>query len=454
MILKEVQRKAGLDTSRASPIAKLDPYKDVSGIIRVGGRLQLANLTGQCIHPAILPRKNHFTNLLVKHYHERVHHQGKGITLNEIRANGYWILGVLSVVTRAVSKCVTCRKLRGSVQEQRMAELPPDRLEPAPHFTNCAVDYFGPFVIKEGRRELKQYGVLFTCMASRAVHIEVAATLETDSFINALRRFLSRRGPIRQLRSDQGTNFIGAKRELKEALKELNKDEIRQELLRNNCDWFEFNMNVPAASHMGAVWERQIRTVRNVLSAILERNGTQLNDEALTTFMSEVEAVVNSRPLSVDSINDPKSPNPLTPNHLLTMKTKVLLHPPGVFRSADLYCKRRWRRVQHLANEFWIRWRKEYMLTLQERQRWNKPRRNTKVGDIVLIKGDSEVNRNHWHLAKVVEVYKSADGYVRSAKLLVADGTLDDKGKRIKPAGFLDRPVHKLVLLQETEEEV
>ena len=132
MILKEVQREAGLDTFRGSPIAKLDPYKDVSGIIRVGGRLQLANLTGQCIHPTILPRKSHFTNLLMKHYHERVHHQGKGIHLNEIRANGYWILGVSSVVTRAISKCVTCRKLRGSVQEQRMAELPPDRLEPAP----------------------------------------------------------------------------------------------------------------------------------------------------------------------------------------------------------------------------------------------------------------------------------------------------------------------------------
>ena len=95
-------------------------------------------------------------------------------------------------------------------------------------------------------------------MAWRAVHIEVAATLETDSFINALRRSLSRRGPIRQLRSDQGTNFIGTKRELKEALKELNKGKIRQELLCNNRDWFEFNMNVPAASHMGGVWERQI----------------------------------------------------------------------------------------------------------------------------------------------------------------------------------------------------
>ena len=103
-----------------------------------------------------------------------------------------------------------------------MAALPPDRLELVPPFTSYAVNYFGPFIIKESPKELKWYGVLFTCMASRDVHIEVAVSLETDSFINTLRRFLSRRGPIRQLRINQGTNFIGAKRELKEARKELN----------------------------------------------------------------------------------------------------------------------------------------------------------------------------------------------------------------------------------------
>ena len=159
------------------------------------------------------------TKLIVRHYHSRVQHQG--ITLDEIRASGYWILGASSAVSRVISECVTCRKLRGSVQEQHMAVLPPERLEPAPPFTNCAVDYFGPFVIKEGRKGLKRYGVLFTCMASRAVHIEVAASFETDLFINALRRFLSQRGPIQQLRSDQGTNFVGAKKELKDALREL-----------------------------------------------------------------------------------------------------------------------------------------------------------------------------------------------------------------------------------------
>ena len=454
VIIKAMQHETGLNVLQAAPLVKLDPYKDSDDVIRVGGRLQLANQVGQCIHPVVLPGNNHITRLIVRYYHNRVQHQGKGITLNEIRANGYWILGASSVVSRVIHECVTCRKLRGSVQEQKMAMLPPDRLEPAPPFTNCAVDYFGPFIIKEGRKELKRYGVLFTCMVSRAVHIEVAASLETDSFINALRRFISRRGPIRQLRSDQGTNFVGAKRELNEALKEFNQDKIRRELLRNNCDWFEFNMNVPSASHMGGVWERQIRTVRNVLSAILERNGTQLNDEALTTFMCEAEAIVNSRPLTVDSINDPTSPNPLTPNHLLTMKTKVILPPPGIFQSADMYCRRRWRRVQHLANEFWARWRKEYMLTLQERQKWKRIRRDSKVGDIVLIKDDDLVGRNQWQLAKVVEVYESADGHVRSAKLLVADSTLDCKGKRTKPAKFLERLVQKLVLLHKAEEEI
>ena len=88
------------------------------------------------------------------------------------------------------------------------ADLPEDRIEPTAPFTYSAVDYFGSFVVKEGRKEVKRYGVLFTCMSSRAIHIEIANTLETDSFINALRRFQAERGPIRQLRSDQGTNFI------------------------------------------------------------------------------------------------------------------------------------------------------------------------------------------------------------------------------------------------------
>ena len=336
-----------------------------------------------------------------------------------------------------------------------MSDLPEDRLHQAPPFTYCAVDYFGPWIVKDKRKELKRYGVLFTCMASRAIHLEVAHSLETDSFIQALRRFICRRGPIRQMRSDQGTNFVGAKKVLKEALSELDQDKIGKELLQDNCDWFSFKMNVPSASHMGGVWERQIRSVRNVLSVLLDDNGTQLDDESLSTFMCEAEAILNSRPLTVDGLRDPDSLAPLTPNHLLTMKSKIVLPPPGKFQEADKYSRRRWRRVQHLANEFWCRWKKEFLQSLQLRQKWLKPQRDLRNDDIVLIKDDC-LARNHWQLARVTKANRDEDGHVRTVQLLLADPYITSKGVRTKPVRLLERPIHKLVLLMrgsETEEQ-
>jgi hypothetical protein len=203
----------------SSPLNELDPFIDEEGVLRVGGRLRRSQLRKELKHPIILPKEHHITKLLIQHFHQRVEHQGRGMTINEIRSNGFWILGCRSVVGHIIQKCVTCRKLRARLQIQKMADLPEDRLEPQPPFTYCGVDLFAPFTVKEGRKELKRYGVLFTCLASRAVHIEVANALTTDSFINALRRFISIRGQIRILRCDQGTNFVGAKNEFSEALK-------------------------------------------------------------------------------------------------------------------------------------------------------------------------------------------------------------------------------------------
>ena len=241
-----------------------------------------------------------------------------------------------------------------------------------PPFTYCAVDYCGPWYIKEGCKEVKKYVALFTCMASQAVHLEVSNTLETDSFINTLRRFICRRGPVRQLRSDQGTNFIGAKRELREALQSMDQNKISAEMLKENCDWITFKMNPPSASHAGGVWERQIRTIRSVLSALLEKSASSLDGESFHTLICETEAIVNSRPLTVDSLSDPESPSPLTPNHILTMKSKLVLPPPGIFHREDLYSRKRWRRVQHLSCELWTRWRKEFLHSLQEKVQVDK----------------------------------------------------------------------------------
>ena len=255
-------------------------------------------------HPLILPQTGHITELIVRHFHERVNHQGRSITSNEIRGNGLWIVGLSAAVSHLIGHCVTCRRLRGYAQLQKMADLPEDRLESAPPFTYSGVDYFGPWYIREGRKELKRYGVIFTCLCCRAIHLETAASLSTDSFINALRRFVSLRGPIRELRSDRGTNFVGAERELAEAISEMDENQIQQFMLQEGCDYFSFKMNVPSASHMGGIWECQIRSVRNVLSSLLFHHGLQLDDESLRTFMCETAAIVNSRPLSVQDLND------------------------------------------------------------------------------------------------------------------------------------------------------
>ena len=303
------------------------------------------------------------------------------MTHSEVRQRGYWIIGGSSAVSSLVSKCVVCRKLRAPLQQQKLSDLPEDRVEATAPFTYSAVDYFGPFLIKDGRKEVKRYGVLFTCMASRAIHIETANNLETDAFINALRRFQAERGPVHQLRSDRGTNFIGAHRELTQALEQMDQEKIRSRLLKDDCEWINFKMNPPSSSHMGGSWEREIRTVRNVLAGLLEESGRQLDDECFRTLMKEVQAIVNSRPLTLNDMSSTDSPELLTPSHILTMKLKVLIAPPGVFVREDIYLRKRWRRVQHLANHFWDKWRKEFLQTLQLQKKWVKLQLNIQVND-------------------------------------------------------------------------
>ena len=178
-------------------------------------------------------------------------------------------------------------------------------------------------------------------MATRAVHIEVAHSLTTDSFLNAYRRFICRRGPIRSLRCDRGTNFVGAKNELEAGLLELDADKIKRRLSEDKCDFINFKFNVPHASHMGGCWERMIRTTRNALAAILLKHPGLLDDEGLETFMIEAEAVVNSRPLTL--IGDVEDFQTLSPMQLLTLKSSVVLPLPGVFSREDVYSRKRWK---------------------------------------------------------------------------------------------------------------
>ncbi|XP_055056153.1 uncharacterized protein [Misgurnus anguillicaudatus] len=441
--INDLESQREMTKDKTSRLYRLSPFLDHRGILRVGGRLEHAAMHSHIKHPVILPKNSHITRLLIDHYHRQVKHQGRGMTINELRSNGIWILGCSQAVSSVIYHCVKCRRFRRNTEEQKMADLPRERMETTPPFTYCGMDCFGPFYIKEGRKELKRYGLLFTCLCSRAVHIELLDDLSTDAFINSLRAFIVLRGNVRQLQSDQGTNFVGARREFLEAVKEMNQECLKQ----LGC---EFVMNPPSASHMGGVWERQIRTIRSVLTSILDQSSRTLDSSSLRTYLYEVMAIINSRPMTAHLLNDPTGPQPLTPNLLLTMKSSIVLPPPGNFVKEDLYLRKRWRKVQYLANEFWHRWKREYLLSLQQRQKWQKTKRNAKVNDIVILQDDT-APRNEWKLAKVANVYPAEDGCVRKVQLLISNSALDEQGKRLSKPVYLERPIHKTVTLLEAD---
>lgn len=440
VIIKYVQRQcfeeelrnlnAGCLTKKASSLHKLDPML-LDDLIRVGGRLQRAPIGNDAKHPIILPKDHHISRLIICFYHHVSAHSGVEYTLSLIRQS-YWIVGARTNVRNIVSKCFDCRRRQAPVMQQKMASLPENRATPSrPPFTYVGVDCFGPFIVRRGRTNAKRYGVLFTCLTIRAVHIEVVHSLDTESFINALRRFIARRGQPEEMRSDNGGNFVKGERELREEIEAWNQDQIHEFLLQRTVKWI---FNPPAASHHGGVWERCIRTVRKVMKALLKEQ--TLDDESLNTLMCEVESIINGRPITKVS-DDPKDLEALTPNHLLLLRAGTVM-PPGVFCKDDIYSRRRWRQVQYLSNVFWRRWIKEYLPSLQQRQKWNKPHKNLSVNDIVLILDDT-TPRSVWPLGRVLEVYTSQkDGLVRSAKVRTRNTALV-------------RPVDKIILLEAAE---
>lgn len=429
--------KGHKDVPKDSPLKALDPFVDNEGLLRVGGRIREASIGCNERNPVIVPGKHHIASLLVRHHHEQTQHQGRLFTEGAVRAAGLWIVGGKRCVSRTIHHCVTCRKLRGPIQAQKMANLPVDRLSTEPPFTNVGLDVFGPWSIcsrrtRGGLAHDKRWAVLFTCMSTRAVHIEVVESLESSSFINSLRRFFAIRGPAKHIRSDRGTNFVGACKELK-ITSNLDDTCLEGYLSGQGCTW---TFNPPHAPHMGGAWERMIGIAKRILdSMLLQQGGSKLTHEVLTTFMAEVTAIINARPLAPIS-TDPSDPVILTPATLLTQKTSIPVAPTGEFVSQDRF-RRQWRHVQHLAQTFWNKWREQYLPTLQSRRKWTSDRPNLEPGSVVLIK-DAEARRNEWPMGLVTRAFASKDGKVRKVEVRIS------RGGETKS---LLRPVSETVLL-------
>lgn len=219
---------------KSSSIYKLKTITD--GVLRVGGRLQNVPTDDDAKHPIIVPKDHHISFLIARSYHECTGYSGTEHTLYSIRQT-YLIVNARSIVRRIVNQCVRCRKRQVPRLTQVMQDLAVDRVSPGkPPFTFVGVDCFGPSTVRRARNEVKRYGVLFTCLSTRAIHIEIAFTMDTDSYINSLRCFIARHGKPELIRSDNRTNFTTGNKELKQAIKDWNKDKVHEFLLQRNME--------------------------------------------------------------------------------------------------------------------------------------------------------------------------------------------------------------------------
>ena len=205
---------------------QVGPFLDDHEIIKEGGRISQSRMEYKLKHPILLPKNSHITSAISDFYHRKVRNVGRGMTINEIRDNGFWVVNCTAVVKSMILKCVDYRILRGKTCQQKMNDLPEERLIEEPPFSYCGLDMFGLFLVKEGRNIHKRCCAMYICLCSRATHIGTTNCMTTDSFIRALRRLISRRRNIRIIRSNIGSNFVGVSTELKRTFSEIEKKKI------------------------------------------------------------------------------------------------------------------------------------------------------------------------------------------------------------------------------------
>ncbi|CAG9130680.1 unnamed protein product [Plutella xylostella] len=340
----------------------------------------------------------------------------------------WWPVAGRSLARRVVHACVTCARLRAQTLQPIMGNLPAQRLQPRFPFERCGVDYAGPVLIlnRKGRGAItvKAYICIFVCFVTRAVHLELASDLSSEAYILVLKRFISRRNKPAEIFSDNGKNFVGANNELSKFLKNCS-NEIKDYATSQSI---KFHTIPPYASHFGGLWERGVKSCKHHLRRVV--GNAHLTFEEFTTALTQVEAILNSRPLTPLS-SDPNDFLPLTPAHFLVGR------PLTAPATADLRDKpmlrlTRYQRVEQIRQHFWARWSKEYVSELQQRIKWRTSSEDLKEHTMVLIKDDN-LPPLKWSLGRITRVYPGRDGISRVADIRTANGTTRRAFSKICP---------------------
>lgn len=400
-----------------SPLKNVSLMMDSSGLLRVDGRLQRSQLDYNEKHPIVLPKESFLAKRVVVQCHRQVFHGGIRDTLAQVRER-YWVVGARPLVKKTLKECITCQRFSSRPATQVTAPLPADRISEAAPFEVTGVDFAGPLLVR-GATTTKCYIALFTCGVTRAVHLELVSDMSAASFLLAFRRFIARRGVPSTVYSDNALTFKKTSKDIAMLWAVIRNADVRSFIANTRVEW---KFIVERAPWWGGFYERLVGLTKQALKKTL---GTSyLSFEQLTTTLSEVEAILNSRPLT-HVYTEPSEPDPLCPASFLTGKRLTSL--PGLQRReiADVSCGHLRNmlssRTQLLSN-FWKRWTSEYLNELQSSKMHTGKTKELKSGDLVLLK-ESLQPRQLWKMGRVEKTFPGRDGKVRSCAVRVPGGS-------------------------------
>ncbi|XP_054727158.1 uncharacterized protein LOC129236895 [Anastrepha obliqua] len=420
MSLDYNELRAGRAVSSSSNLRSLNPFLDATGLIRVGGRLQNADLSFNARHPIVLPKHHPLTNGIIKYFHQKLLHAGPQALLATIRLQ-YWPIGGRKSVTAVLNKCLRCFRAKPILMRHIMGNLPAERVRSQRPFYTTGVDFCGPFSYKSevrNRPPTKCYICVFICFATKATHLELVRDLSTNSFLASLKRFTCLRGQPRVIWSDNATNFVGAKNELKEIralfLSEQHISEVHKQCLDDGIDW---RFIPPRSPHFGGLWEAAVKTAKYHLRRAI--GSTVLGFEELRTLVCQITAIVNSRPLCPIS-ESPDDLEVLTPAHFLSGGALTAMAEPNLL-SIDCNRLSQWQKTCRIQQSFWKSWSTAYLTQLQERGKWRTKTPNIPPNALVLIQDDN-LPPMKWQMGRVIELIKGKDDVVRVAVIKTSTG--------------------------------
>ena len=426
--LKESQKTLRNRLSKGE-FRNLSPYVDQEGVWRVGGRADKALVSYETRHPVLLPGDHRISRLIVQHAHQ-FGHLGVAATVAKTRTK-YWIVRAHDLAKSIKFRCVVCREIGARVESQVMADLPQSRLAPfTPPFHHTSCDYFGPYRVKISRNKIvKHYAVIFTCLNTRAVHLELAADCTTMEFMQVLRRFYALRGVPALMISDNGSQLVGAERELREMVKGLDTETLQEFSAERGM---KGQFTTPAAPHQNGCAESLVKSCKiGLKKAIGEQVLTPLE---LQTCLVEVANLVNQRPIGRIP-SDPDDGSYLCPNDMLLGRASSTV-PQGPFRNTK-NPRHRVEFVQKIVDSFWTRWTRDVFPSLLPRKQWHAEKRNVRVDDFVIVQASNAI-RGTWNVGRVVSVYPGKDGKVRNVKIKTCSGEYE-------------RPITKIAVIYPAE---